>query len=134
MNTFYLAHPFDSRKEMRNWELRLETHRGLNIVNPFYDLTRDDVISVDEGRTGRYEKLDPDELVIRDLKAIGSVDGIIAYINGDLSYGTIMEIVYASKMSKEIHIICTNGHERHPWLVFHADHIYTSKEEFEESL
>ena len=134
MVKYYLAHPFDSRKEMRVWELHLALQYEIDIVNPFYSLHRDDVISIDEGRAGRYEKLDPDELVMRDLEAIGRCNAIIAYVNGDLSYGTIMEIVYASKMNKEIHIIVTNGHEKHPWIVFHADHIYLSKQEFEESL
>ena len=128
----YMCHPFDSRFEMRKWELSVEVHYDIEIINPFYDLHRDDVVGIDDGRDGRYEKLDPEEIVTRDIYAIQESDGVIAYVNGDLSYGTIMEIVYAYEDSRPVYIICTNGHENHPWLVFHATEIFTSKEDFEE--
>ena len=134
MKNYYLAHPFDSRKEMRQFQLQLQVKYGVKICNPFYDISRDDVIAIDEGRAGRYEKLDPEALVKRDIEAIRASDGVIAYVNGDLSYGTIMEMVYAGLLEKEIILLCTNGHESHPWLVYHADIIFTSKEELEDYL
>lgn len=130
----YLAHPFDSRHEMRQWELHLETALDIEIVNPFYDLERRDVDEIDSGRASRYEKLNPAELVNRDINAIASCDGVIAYVNGDLSYGTIMEIVYANLTNVTVYLICTNGHHDHPWLKYHADHIFTSKDELEQYL
>jgi nucleoside 2-deoxyribosyltransferase len=130
----YLAHPFDSRTEMRQWELEIENRLEIEIVNPFYDITRDDVDPIDMGRAGRYEKLNPQELVERDLEAIERSNGVIAYINGDLSYGTIMEIVYAKLMDIPVYLVCTNGHHDHPWLRHHAKEIFTSKQELEEFL
>jgi len=119
---------------MRTWELHAEITYDVEIINPFYDITRKDILGIDEGREGRYEKLDPAEVVFRDLKAIKNSDGVIAYVNGDLSYGTIMEIVYAYGFKIPVYTACTNGHEKHPWLDFHSDQIFTSLIELEENV
>jgi len=131
---YYLAHPFDSRKAMRQWELETEVQYDIEIINPFYDIGRCDVEPIDDGTKARYEGLNSTELVNRDLSAIWSCGGVIAYVNGDLSYGTIMEIVYAKQFGREVHLICTNGQENHPWLLHHSDFIYTSLEDFACSL
>lgn len=128
--TFYLAHPFDSRFDVRKWELEIEQRYGLNICNPFYDITRDDIGSIDAGVSGRYE-IDPREIVERDLLAIAKMPALVAIVDGSTSYGTIMEIVYARGLEKKIYIVCTNDHHRHPWLRYHADRIFTSRLEFE---
>ncbi len=37
--TFYLSHPFVSRKYVREWELKFEgKHPKMALINPFYDL------------------------------------------------------------------------------------------------
>ncbi len=132
--SYYLSHPWDTRKMMRQWELRIEVDYDLEIINPFYDINRDDVLAIDNGIAGRYERLDPEVIVSRDLTAIAQSDGVIAYVDGSVSYGTIMEMVYAYQLNRAISLICTNGHEDHPWLVFHSDRIYTSLEAFEDTL
>ena len=132
--SIYLAHPFDARFEMRKWELATEVKYDIEIINPFYDITREDVDVIDSGIAGRYERLNPQELVNRDLEAIYSCDELLAIVNGCLSYGTLMEIVYARLCDKDISIVCTNGHEKHPWLQYHADEVYTSLEEYEQTL
>ena len=126
MLSIYLAHPFDSRKYVRDWELFVETKYNINLINPFYDISREDVEAIDRGFVDRYEALEPKELVKRDLSAIIGSDGVIAIVDGALSCGTIMEIVYAKMLNKTIDIIITNGHELHPWLLYHATNIYTS--------
>jgi len=128
---YYLAHPFDSRKEMRQWELYCECHYDIEITNPFYDITRADIDPIDNGTASRYEHLDPEEVVSRDLNAITNSDAVIAYVSGDVSIGTSMEIVYAYCAGIPVYVICTNGHQNHPWLSFHAEMIFTSKDEFE---
>ena len=127
----YLAHPFDSRNIMRSWQRNIEKELGIQLHNPFYDTPRDDIVKIDEGRQLRYEKLDPFELVPRDIVAIAGCDGIVAHINGELSYGTIMEIVYGNQIHgrDNIYIICTNGHASHPWLQFHGT-VFTCTEDF----
>lgn len=131
MKKFYLAHPFDTRKWVRKWELKLEKEFGVVLVNPFYDLVRSDIEQIDAGRNERYEKLDPIELVNRDLSAIHSADGLVGIIDGSLSYGTIMEIVYAWSYHLPVYSIITNGHHGHPWLMYHSTRVFRSLMEFE---
>ena len=131
MKRFYLAHPFDTRKWVRDWELRLEKELGVTFVNPFYDLTRSDIEQADAGRTERYEKINPADIVERDVQAIHSVEGLVGIVDGSLSYGTIMEIVYAWSYHLPVYLIVTNGHYGHPWLVYHSTKIFQSLEAFE---
>ena len=133
MTTFYMAHPFSSRKDMRVWELHLEAHKGMDIVNPFYDLDRDDIEAVDGGFRPMYKE-DATLVVERDKAAIRDCDAVIALVDGSLSYGTIMEIAYAYDMGTPVHLICTNGRQDHYWLKYHSDKIYLSLQEFEDSL
>lgn len=127
----YLAHPFDTRHWLREWELKFEKATGIEIVNPFYDITRDDVEPIDAGRAERYEHLIASDLVNRDVDCIKACDFVVAFVTGDLSYGTIMEIVYAFINKIPVYIICTNGHEQHPWLQYHGKHVFTTIEFFE---
>lgn len=136
MRKYYLAHPFDARARIRRWELELEQSGLVEFLNPFYDATdRTDVEEIDAGRAERYEKLIPEELVERDLRHIAAADGTVAIIDGSVSYGTIMEIVYTHAMyNKPVYIICTNGHHGHPWLQYHAKKVFESPREFEQWL
>jgi nucleoside 2-deoxyribosyltransferase len=128
---YYLAHPLDERKNIREWELEFENRTKIELINPFYDTERKDVERIDAGRVERYEKLNPTEIVERDLREIDESDGTIAFITGALSYGTIMEIFYTKKINKPCYIIITNGHENHPWLKYCSKKIFTNKEDFE---
>lgn len=134
----YLAHPFDSRFKIRKWELKFERRTGIILINPFYDITRKDIVPIDSGRAERYEKLIPKELVERDLNNIKKANGLVGLITGDLSYGTIMEIVYNKLLNdvkkNEFHpnyLIVTNGHENHPWLRYHSTKLFTNLKDFE---
>jgi hypothetical protein len=128
---FYLAHPFDSREIMRKWELKIEKSNNIEIVNPFYDIARKDVDDIDKSRKERYEIDNPQELVERDLYAIHSTQGVIAIIDGSISYGTIMEIYHSFQIGVPVYIICSNGHHDHPWLRYCAKKIFTNLSEFE---
>lgn len=128
----YLAHPLDSRKEIREWELEFEKRTGITLVNPFYDTERKDVERIDAGRVERYEKLIPKEIVERDLKEIDNSNGTVAFVTGALSYGTIMEMFYTKMSNKPLYSIISNGHENHPWLKYCSTEVFKSKEEFEE--
>lgn len=135
MREYYLAHPFDERHNLRIWELGIERTTGINLINPFYDVNRDDVIKIDEGRNKRYEKLNPRELVLRDVGQIMKAKtGTIAFVTGALSYGTIQEMVYTKLFKKELLSVITNGHENHPWLRYHSDRIFTDIRKLEKYL
>lgn len=127
---FYLAHPFDSRHRLKEWGESVEKNFGVSILNPFYDAERDDILRVDAGEQERYQS-DPAQLVERDLHFIQCCSAVIANITGELSYGTIQEIVYAYLYCRPVYIIVTNGHEEHPWLQYHATKVFTSYREFE---
>ena len=132
--SLYLAHPFDSRKRMREWEISIEKQSGINIINPFYDVERLDVSLIDSGKREKYEKLDHVDIVERDLKAISRSDGTIAMITGDVSYGTIQEMVYSHLLSKPVYSLITNGQENHPWLRYHSSQIFTELDNLEKFL
>jgi nucleoside 2-deoxyribosyltransferase len=138
MITFYLAHPFDSRKGIREWELKLEKKlKYITLNNPFYDGTeRKDIMRIDKGKKEPYD-VDPVAIVEGDLLSILTSDGIVAIVNTQEnypSYGTIQEIVYARMFHKPIYMLVVNGHEDHPWLQYHATKIFTTFEELENYL
>lgn len=125
----YLAHPFDSRAHWRRWELLVERDFGVEIINPFYDEGRDDVERFDRGELTR-SSLMLDRIVPQDLQHIKRGGGVIAVVDGATSYGTIMEIVYATLFGKPVYLICTNGLGDHMWLAWHATSIFTSAGDF----
>ena len=134
---FYLAHPLDSRQKIREWELGLEKRLDIELINPFYDIDRIEIKEIDNNtRKNKYE-LSEEEcelLVLRDIDLIKNSQGIIALVDGSISYGTIMEIAYAKMMAKYIYMIVTNGHEKHPWFKYHANKIFTDFKSLEEEL
>src|SRR3990167_6437765 len=110
---FYLAHPFETRQKTRVWEEKVERKYGIELVNPFYDLDREDINAIDSGCKEKYAMTDVEKaiLVRRDLAEIRKADGVVAVIDGSVSHGTIMEIVYGGIVfGKPVFIICTNGH------------------------
>jgi nucleoside 2-deoxyribosyltransferase len=143
--TLYLAHPFDSRHDMREWELLIEKYYPIDIINPFFDVEREDQNIVDEKdetlsslatRKDRYGLTDEQcaTLVRRDVMLISQSDGVIVIIDGSLSYGTIQEMVYAFHWDVPVYSVITNGHIGHPWLRHHSRRTFLSLDELEEYL
>ena len=129
----YMAHPFDFRGEAREWEIGIEKRLGINIINPFYDTGRQDAKDIDAGRLARYQ-ISPKKIVEGDIDWIKRSKGIIAFITGDLSYGTIQEMVYAYLNKKPVYSIITNGHDKHPWLQYHSTKVFTKIGDLEKFL
>lgn len=137
MTKLYLAHPFDTRHRIREWELWIEEKTGIEIVNPFFDVERNDKELIDsEGATleseytreRRYGITDAQAsaIVNRDVAQIAKCDGIIAIVDGSLSYGTIQEMVYAKALGKFCLSMISNGQARHPWLRHHSTVVFES--------
>jgi len=59
---------------------------------------------------------------------------MVAIVDGSLSYGTIMEIVYAGLFIKPVYLVVTNGHIKHYWLDYHGTIMFESLREFEKWL
>jgi hypothetical protein len=143
--SYYLAHPFDSRHRMREWELEMEKKYNIVMINPFFDQDRPDMeliedngttltsLSTRETRYGLSEHA-VNQLVQRDLDLIMDCDGIIAIVDGSLSYGTIQEMVYASLNGSQVLSVISNGHIGHPWLRYHSDYVFENLEKLEEYL
>ena len=125
----YLAHPFDSKDYIREWELKTEEELGIQLINPFYDTDSEEnklVVEIDAGRKERYDA-DSQKIVRNDLELIRGSEGIVAIVDGALSFGTIQEMVYAQLFFKPVYSLITNGHEKHPWLEYHSDEIFIKR-------
>jgi len=143
---YYMGHPFDSRFKMREWELEIEKELDIEIINPFFDVERDDREVIDEKdvtldtqatRKDRYGLSDEEceELVGRDVDLIAESDGMITIIDGSLSYGTIQEMVYAFEIHKKlVYSVISNGHIGHPWLRRHSTKTFETLEQLTEFL
>jgi nucleoside 2-deoxyribosyltransferase len=142
---YYLAHPFSSRFKMREWELEIEKELDIEIINPFFDVEREDKkVILDNGATlttlstrkDRYGSTDEGckTIVERDVNLIKSSDGVIVLIDGSISYGTIQEMVYAKLYDKRVIAIISNGHKGHPWLRYHSDEIFDNLDDAKEFL
>ena len=126
----YLAHPTPIRSQIRKWELEIEKkYEGIELFNPFYDVNRDDVEKLDKGEITLSEM--DIKLVDSDLQAIHNCNGFLAIVDGTFTFGVPMEMVYAHQGGKGIFVIAENDYAGHPWIRYHADKIFESKEDFE---
>lgn len=124
----YLAHNFNDRFKIRKIERKLEKKYNIELVNPFYDIKRDDVRKIDKiGKTRKelYGKMQLwnekmcESLVKRDLKAIRHSDGLFTIIFFP-SIGTPMEIISCAYFYRMPVYIITKSHFAHPWLRYMA--------------
>lgn len=139
MLEFYIAHPFNSREWVRKWQLKIQKELpNIKLTNPFYSKYKYDIecwSKNDISGEDIYKKLNDKELIKRDLHLIGKQKtGVIYIVDGNISYGTIQEIVYAKLFHKVVIGLVTNSHEKHPWLTFHSDKIFTKLNDLEKHL
>lgn len=130
---FYLAHPKGSRHLVRNWELGFEKRTGIQLINPFYDVNRPEIIALDKGEIPEIQPTS-DEIVTSDLELVQIAKrGLIAIVDGAPSIGTFHEILYSNKIFKklETYAIVTDGRHNHPWIVYHTNKIFLDQIMFE---
>jgi len=130
----YLAHNLNDRHEIRKIELELEKEFDIELLNPFYDVKREDIEEMDTGKITRWEFTLQQcrEIVNRDLSGIDSCDGLLAIIKTP-SIGTTLEIAYAFQHKKVIHIVSENFHS-HPWLRVYADQRFVTIDDYKKYL
>ena len=128
----YVAHPVLARKTIRLWEQKFEKATGIELVNPFIDVEREPDENLHASESGDYSGVDAVDIVEKDLAAIKECDFVVAFVTGQRSYGTIMEIAYASIYGIPVYIVCANGHEDHPWLMYHAEAIFENTAQFKQ--
>lgn len=128
---FYLAHPLYSRKEVRKWELDFEKKTNIKLYNPFYDVYREDIEDLDKNVLNP-RKRDSKIIVLEDLEAIKKHEGILCWIDKNLTVGTFQEMVYAHVWGKIVYSIIQNEKlENHPWLEYHSNKRFKNEKEFE---
>jgi hypothetical protein len=134
-NYLYLAHPRESRHEIREWELDFERRTGIPLLNPFFEIDKEhkETDIYEENPLEAYKILNG-STVEAELDHISDSKGVVAFVDGSLSYGTIQEMVYSKIFRKPLYTLVTNGHESHPWLVYHATEIFTCRNELERRL
>ena len=54
---YYLAHSLGSRFQIRKWELDFEDRAGVDLINPFYDIERENIRLLDAGLRKKYESV-----------------------------------------------------------------------------
>jgi len=140
MRHLYLAHPFAVRRGIRAMELWVEMTTDVTLVNPFYDLERDDMAILDSPEnSGKRTIGNFKALVRRDLEALSKCDGVVCVVpDGVAPIGTICEAWEATSMLMPIYFICGPESSVHPWILWMAyktgGAIFLTWEEFQVSL
>lgn len=137
----YLAHPFQMRQDVRDWQnfnqLPLSA-KGINLINPFYNIPgRNDILEFDKGKIA-YSKLHLSDVVTKDLDTLRQCQVVIAFFYPCFSVGTAMELVYADQLYNLVTVSCipqrSERLDSHPWIKAHSDHLTHSFTDLEELL
>lgn len=142
-NKFYIAHGLYSRKKVHKIQTMLEKRYTLELINPFYQAYRDEIVKLDSfgGKNERkyYGKMQSRftmktccKIVEQDLEMLDKCDGVLAIIDGHI-VGTAMEIQYAKLMGKHVWIVAYKYHN-HPWIRAYADRLFPNIRTFEQFL
>ena len=122
MKKYYLAHNFNDRYEIRNIELYIEKRYNIELLNPFFDQKRNDLVSSKEKNRHeikrKFKKLtikECENIVERDLKSIRKCDGLISIINNE-SIGTSMELIMCAYVYRMPIYVITTKCNHHPWI------------------
>ena len=130
---FYLAHPFESREYVLEWQERLLEKVAIEIINPYFseDLYDNyDKMSKSEKNLGKLKE-SSEKIVKRDKRLMRKAGGLIGIVDEVESHGTTMKIEHAWDLRKHIYLIITNDDHEHPWLYHSSNEIFTSFEKFD---
>jgi hypothetical protein len=115
---FYLAHPLLLRKIIRPIELAIEKEYDVDIFNPFYDVFRQEIEDIDNGKSSEYNaKFDHIEIVETDLFHLRNAKNLLCIVEEKQSIGTHCEMWDSVRDKRPIYIIAT-AHFNHPWLIY----------------
>lgn len=140
MKTLYMAHPFELRHIVRKWELKLEGKYNINLDNPFYDHSRNDIDNLDALKENSkmqkeyFRQRNTPETISRivdgDLLSIRKSDGLVAYLD-TRGIGTPMEIFFAARILCIPVYVITKRFTYHPWIMKYATKIFPHRTAFE---
>lgn len=128
----YLAHCFHTRKTVRKIELQIEKEFNVELVNPFYDLDREDIKKLDKGIELNRTKKDCQFVRQRDLNNILASDGLLAIIfDLDKMIGTLKEMCFAYENGIKVYLVSYDVYARnHLWNVVESYLIFSSIKQF----
>ena len=120
IDRLYLAHPLAIRHDTRYSEIEFESLTEINLINPFYDVKKEDIQQMDKGkfipRTIK-SKITGLQIIMEDLNLIDKCQGILAIVENDKeSLGTPMEVFYNSYILKRPTYVITESCGGHPWI------------------
>ena len=136
--TFYLAHPTESKKTVREWEMRFEEESGIDLHNPFYDGDSLETLMGESGKE-KYKKMPQAQLIELfggDLKSIADerIIGGIFIIDNQYTLGTPAELMATKLMGKLAYTVITHtdtAYRHHPALELLSDKTFSSTQELE---
>lgn len=130
----YLAHTFDLRYEMRNWQKGFERRNPeIEFLNPFfYKGTCEKFKHGDRNGREYYQHIASigTKLVEQDIRFIAQSDGVVSVLK-EWSAGTLMEMVWGFVMHKPVYSVIMNGQEEHPFIKYHSKKVFTNLRDFE---
>ena len=137
---WYLAHSCQLIESVRRWELRVQGHYNVDLINPF---NRNEFENVEHLKTLKSKRkilaymktLDEDtcdKIVKHDLDLLRKSDGVVAVFN-DFTAGTMME-VFAGAYLYRIPVYIISPKKYHPWVRSLATRLFTSRRAFEQWL
>jgi hypothetical protein len=130
--TLYLAHPTDSDTKLNEWAIDFSNRTGINVINPFKVNKFENLIVLPENKDEYYQLIDYKNIVKEDLRILyNDIDAVVAFVDGNISYGTPMEMICAKLKKIPVYSIISNGHENHPWLKYCSEKTFTNKDDFE---
>lgn len=133
MKTWYLAHDFEDRHRVRKIQKYIESIYKINLLNPFYDTQRDDIIKIDIGIPVIRSEKDCKNVRDEDLAHVRYSDGVLCIINSSGGIGSYMEVFYASKiLDKPVYFVCPIKKIReHLWIRSNTFKIFKNIKELE---
>jgi len=102
---------------VRKWELYLEEKTGVQLINPFYDVERQEIQRLNEGLHMVYDKHISRVIVESDLSSIEQCDAMLVILPTH-SIGCAMELYHAKTIGMPV-AVYTNMN--HPWIIALAD-------------
>ena len=135
MKKYYFAHPVESRKKLREWELNIEKRAAIDLANPFYDIKRPDIELLDRG-VKNWRIWSAKKIVETDIGLIAKArDGLLVLLDENVAVGALQEMVYAKFGRRKVFsVVMCDKFRDHPWIKYHSDKIFKNLVELEKYL
>jgi len=141
VKTFYYTNPTKDRHKARELQLRIEKELAgiVELDNPFYNRAGTPTKEIAQLDKGVKAEISAGEIIYNDLKKIRDSEGVLAWVTGTTSWGSISETFYSSYVLGKPTYIIFDPHTRnninnpeHPWPKGNSTKVFGSVEAFVE--